>query len=144
MVSKNGCGSDGKKKGGSIIQLGSIYGIVGQDKTIYKNTEIEENMTYSIIKGGITNFSRQMASYYGKYNIRVNTLIPGGVLGPKDTKYEQSKTFLKNYNKKSSIRTSSQYRRYSISSIILGFRCFFIYNRVDICRRWWMDCYLAN
>ena len=41
-----------------------------------------------------------MASYYGKYNIRVNTLIPGGVLGPKDTKYEQSKAFLKNYSKK--------------------------------------------
>ena len=43
---------------------------------------MRENMTYSIIKGGITNLTRQMASYYGKYNIRVNTLAPGVIEGP--------------------------------------------------------------
>ena len=60
-------------KKGSIIQLGSIYGILGQDNTIYKNTNMHENMTYATIKGGIANLTRLMSSYYGEFNIRVNS-----------------------------------------------------------------------
>ena len=52
---------------GSIIQLGSTYGVVGQNLSIYKNTKIKENLTYSAIKGGIANNAKLMASYYGKY-----------------------------------------------------------------------------
>ena len=53
-----------KKILGSVILLNSIYGFLGQNMSIYKNTTIEENMNYSIIKGGILNFSRQLASFY--------------------------------------------------------------------------------
>tara|TARA_Y100000590_G_scaffold399539_1_gene482902 strand:+ start:372 stop:1172 length:801 start_codon:yes stop_codon:yes gene_type:complete len=80
---------------GSIILLSSIYGLKGQDLSIYKNTNIKENMTYSLIKGGINNFVRQMSSYYGKHNIRVNALCPGGV---KDK--SQNIAFIKNYSNK--------------------------------------------
>ena len=38
---------------------------------------MNENMNYSIIKGGIINFSRQLASYYGKFGLRINTISPG-------------------------------------------------------------------
>lgn len=69
------------KKTGSIIQVGSIYGVVGQDISLYEGTEVKENMVYTVIKGGITNLTREMASYYGKYNIRVNTLCPGALSG---------------------------------------------------------------
>ena len=65
----------------SIIHLSSIYGLVGQDQNLYKNSNISENLTYSIIKGGTTNYSKQMAAYYGKTNIRVNTIAPGGIEG---------------------------------------------------------------
>jgi len=68
-----------KKIQGSIVQLSSIYGVVGQNMNIYKGTNIKENISYSAIKGGITNSTRLMASYYGKYNIRVNTICPGGI-----------------------------------------------------------------
>jgi NAD(P)-dependent dehydrogenase (short-subunit alcohol dehydrogenase family) len=70
-----------KKILGSIVQLGSIYGVVGQDVSAYVGTEVTENMTYSIIKGGIVNLTRQMASYYGRYGIRVNTICPGALEG---------------------------------------------------------------
>jgi len=69
------------EKSGSIIQLGSIYGVVGQEISLYEGTEVTENMVYTVIKGGITNLTRQMASYYGKYGIRVNTLCPGALAG---------------------------------------------------------------
>ena len=87
--------------GGSIIQLGSIYGVVGQDLTVYEDTEITENMTYSVIKGGITNLTRLMSSYYGQYNIRVNTICAGGLKGHMSGVLSgQSKNFITNYNKK--------------------------------------------
>ena len=81
------------KKNGTIIQLSSIYGIVGQYPEIYKGTNMSESMTYSIIKGGINNLTRQMASYYGKYGIRINSLCAGGVFD------FQNKLFIKNYKK---------------------------------------------
>jgi len=83
------------KKNGNIIQLSSIYGVVGQDLSIYLGTKMKESMSYSIIKGGINNLTRQMASYYGKYSIRVNAICPGGV-----SDVNQDKIFIKNYNRK--------------------------------------------
>ena len=87
--------------GGSIVQLGSIYGIVGQNLTVYEGTEMHENMTYAALKGGITNLTRLMASYYGQFNIRVNTLVPGGVSGHLAGKSDkQSPIFVKKFNNK--------------------------------------------
>ena len=72
----------------------SIYGLVGQNNSIYEKTNIKENMNYSIIKGGIINFSKQLASYYGKYQIRINTICPGGLIGhTKGKSKNQDKTF---------------------------------------------------
>ena len=88
------------KKRGSIIQLGSIYGLLGQDMNLYKNTSISENASYSIIKGGITNFTRQMASFYGKYKIRINNISPGGVKNLRD-KNQKSRIFMRKYISKS-------------------------------------------
>ena len=84
---------------GSIIQLSSIYGVLGQNLNLYKSTKIRENLNYSIIKGGIVNFSRQLASIYGKYNIRVNTICPGGIEEENNiNKKLQTKQFLRNYS----------------------------------------------
>ena len=65
------------KQGGSIIQFGSTYGYVAQDLTLYdyEGSKQKENMPYAAIKGGIINLTRLMASYYGQYNIRVNTYL---------------------------------------------------------------------
>ena len=89
-----------KKKRGSIIQLGSIYGLLGQDMNLYKNTSISENVSYSIIKGGITNFTRQMASFYGKYKIRINNISPGGIKNLRD-KNQKSRILMRKYISKS-------------------------------------------
>jgi len=93
------------KKSSSIIQLGSTYGIVGQDLSIYEGTEMTENMTYATIKGGVINLTRQMASYYGQFNIRINTLCPGGLDGHVAGKNKaQNQTFVKQYSKKSPLK----------------------------------------
>ena len=82
------------KTQGSIVNITSIYGVVGNDLTIYENTNITTAAPYSAIKGGIINFTRYLASYYGRKGIRVNCLSPGGIFD------NQNKTFVSNYEKK--------------------------------------------
>lgn len=69
---------------GSIVNIGSIYGILGNDFTLYEDTKISPPPPYSAIKGGIVNFTRFMASYAAKYGIRVNCVSPGGVFDHQD------------------------------------------------------------
>jgi NAD(P)-dependent dehydrogenase (short-subunit alcohol dehydrogenase family) len=99
------------KKSGSIIQLSSIYGLVGQNLNIYENTNITENLTYSVVKGGQSNLVKQMASYYGKYKIRINAVCAGGVFD------KQNKIFVKNYSKQVPIKRMA--KAHEISSTII-------------------------
>ena len=51
-----------------------------------------------IIKGGIVNFTKQMASYYAEHKIRINNICPGGVLDKAQLKNKLYKKFLRNYS----------------------------------------------
>lgn len=82
------------KTKGSIVNMTSIYGVVGNDLTIYENTSINTAAPYSAIKGGVINFTRYLASYYGRKGIRVNCVSPGGIFD------HQHETFVVNYEKK--------------------------------------------
>ena len=108
-------------RNGSIIQLGSIYGILGQDLTVYEGTKMHENMTYTAIKGGITNLTRQMASYYGQFNIRVNILVPGGlsgnVAGKSDT---QDPIFVKQYSQKTPLKRMGKAEEIASAALFLA------------------------
>jgi NAD(P)-dependent dehydrogenase (short-subunit alcohol dehydrogenase family) len=82
------------KKNGSIVNIGSIYGSVGPDFNVYNNTELTMPAAYSAIKGGVINFTRYLSSYYGKNNIRVNCVSPGGIYN------SQPLEFVQNYENK--------------------------------------------
>lgn len=82
------------KTKGAIVNMASIYGVVGNDLTIYENTSIGAPAQYSAIKGGIINFTRYLASYYGKQGVRVNCVSPGGIFD------NQNPIFVANYEKK--------------------------------------------
>ena len=90
-----------KKKKCSIVLLSSIYGIVGQDNSIYNGTNTTENLTYSVSKGALINLTKQMCSYYSKYGIRVNNVCPGGVIDHE--RKQKTKNYIKlvrNYSKR--------------------------------------------
>lgn len=94
-----------KKRNGKIILFSSIYGFLAQNLNNYKGTQISENVTYSLIKGGILSLVKQMAAYYGKYNIEINAISPGAVLGHiKGSKKKQSKKFIDNYSKNTPLK----------------------------------------
>lgn len=64
---------------GSIINIGSIQGMVGPDPAIYSGTDMHGwYPDYFFHKGGMINFTRFVASYYGRYGIRCNCISPGG------------------------------------------------------------------
>ena len=93
------------KSKSNLILFGSTYGLRGQDLRIYKGTKMRENAIYSAIKGGIINFTRQAASYYGSNNIRVNCVCPGGLYGHiKGSKSSQSNKFLKQYSDRTPLK----------------------------------------
>ena len=83
-----------EKQKGSIVNIASIYGIVGNDFSLYEGLNMSSPPAYSAIKGGIINFSRYLASYFGKNNIRVNCVSPGGIFD------NQNPEFVKRYTDK--------------------------------------------
>lgn len=68
-----------EQKYGSIVNIASIYGVVGNDFTLYEGYGGTSPAAYCAIKGGIINFTRYLASYYGCKGIRVNCISPGGI-----------------------------------------------------------------
>ncbi len=81
-----------EQRNGSLINFGSIYGVVGPNFEIYKDTEMTTPVAYAAIKGGIVNLTRYFSALYGQYNVRVNTICPGGVFN------HQAPWFVERYN----------------------------------------------
>lgn len=67
------------KKNGVIVNIASIYGVVGNDFSLYEEYGGTSPAAYSAIKGGLISFTRYLASYYGKQGIRINSVSPGGI-----------------------------------------------------------------
>ncbi len=85
-----------RQKSGSIINIGSIQGMVGPDATLYEGLPMNGLLPdYFFHKGGMLNYSRFLAAYYGPSNVRCNCLSPGGVLSERMTK-----AFIKRYSKR--------------------------------------------
>ena len=91
-----------KRKSGTIINMASVYGVVGPDFSIYKGTDMTMPAGYSAIKGAIINFTRYLASYYAKYDIRVNCISPGGVYN------KQPSMFVKRYTDKTPLKRMAE------------------------------------
>lgn len=69
---------------GSIINVASIYGVVSPDQNIYeyrrkRGESFYKPVAYSASKSGILNLTRYLAVYWGKRNVRVNSLTIAGV-----------------------------------------------------------------
>lgn len=69
---------------GSIINVSSIYGMVGPDQRIYEGsvylgTRISTPAVYSVSKAAVHGLTRHLATEWGPHGVRVNTLTPGGV-----------------------------------------------------------------
>ena len=92
-----------KQKNGTIVNISSIYGMIGADQRIYGKTGINAPVSYAATKGGVLNLTRYLAAYWHKKNVRVNTLTLGGV-----EQYYHNKNFIKNYSAKTILGRMAQ------------------------------------
>lgn len=84
--------------GGSIINISSIYGLVGPDFSLYPKAEYAGKPmgvppAYAASKGGVIALTKYLASLYAP-KIRVNCVTPGGIFD------NQSEDFVTAYSKK--------------------------------------------
>jgi NAD(P)-dependent dehydrogenase (short-subunit alcohol dehydrogenase family) len=109
----------GKK--GSIINIGSIYGMVSPVQDIYaykkEKTGIPfiKPVAYSAAKSGIYNLTRYCATYWGKKGIRVNAFTPSGV-----SRETQDAEFQKNYCARIPIGRMAKAEEYNGAMIFLA------------------------
>jgi NAD(P)-dependent dehydrogenase (short-subunit alcohol dehydrogenase family) len=76
---------DGKT--GSLINVASIYGVVGPDHRIYDDQLFRSFPAYSASKAGIIGLTRWLATWWAKDGIRVNCVSPGGVYNGHDKRF---------------------------------------------------------
>ena len=80
---------------GVMINLCSMYGLVGPDQRLYQHEGQPPQfkpVTYSVTKAGVVGFTKYLAAYYASKNIRVNTLTPGGVFNNHDDDFVERYT----------------------------------------------------
>jgi 2-deoxy-D-gluconate 3-dehydrogenase len=81
--------------GGVIINVCSMYGLVGPDQRLYQRKGQPPRykpVYYSVTKAGVLGFTKYLAAYYAGSQLRVNALTPGGVFNGHD------ETFLQEYS----------------------------------------------
>lgn len=83
-----------KQRGGSIINIASIYGVLSNDPGLYAGTAMVQPPTYNFVKAGMINFTRYLACYYGHAGIRANCISPGGYFN------HQPEAFVQRYSER--------------------------------------------
>src|SRR5699024_5068068 len=109
------------RRGGSIVNVGSIYGMLSPVQGLYAHREEQTGVpfvkpvAYSAAKSGIYNFTRYSATYWGRDGIRVNTLTPSGVF-----RNTQDATFQKNYSDRIPIGRMAQADEFNGAVVFLA------------------------
>ena len=82
---------------GSIINIGSIQGLVGPDFSLYQEVGWDTPPDYFFHKGGMLQLTRFAAAKLGPQGVRVNCIVPGGFFNEQDERFVRrycERTFL--------------------------------------------------
>ena len=71
-----------QERPGSVIMLGSMYGMVGSYPDAYEGICPASPVGYHALKGGIIHMTRYLAVYWAADGVRVNCLSPGPFPAP--------------------------------------------------------------
>jgi gluconate 5-dehydrogenase len=65
------------KRGASIVNNGSLWGLVSPDPSNYLDLENEPSISLVSAKAAVHQFTKYVAVLLSKENIRINTIVPG-------------------------------------------------------------------
>lgn len=99
--------------GGSIVNLSSTYGVVSADPRIYGDSGVNSPISYAGSKSAILNMTRYLAIHWREKNIRVNTLVPGGVFD------NQGEEFVKNYSARTPLGRMAKAEEYQGAALFM-------------------------
>ena len=90
-------GAMARARGGSIVNIGSIYGYVSPDQRLYEfrrkgGEDYYKPAAYGASKAALDNLTKYLATYWAEHKVRVNTLCLGGI------KAAQPSAFIRQYN----------------------------------------------
>ncbi|MBU1323263.1 SDR family oxidoreductase [Patescibacteria group bacterium] len=116
-----------KMQQGSIINISSIYGLVGPDFSIYESSEYAGKpmgvpAAYAASKGGVIALTKYFASLYAP-KIRVNCVTPGGIFDNQPENFVKkysAKTMLGRMAKKNEVSGAILYLASDLSSYVTG------------------------
>jgi NAD(P)-dependent dehydrogenase (short-subunit alcohol dehydrogenase family) len=76
---------------GSVVNIASIYGLVGPVRSLYEQTSMLNPAYYAAAKGGVVQLTRYLATMLAP-RVRVNCIAPGGI------RTDQPENFHERYN----------------------------------------------
>lgn len=72
-------------RGGSIINVSSMYGLVAPNPRLYEGFDFGNPPGYSAAKAALLALTRYTASYWGRDGVRANALVPGPFSNTEET-----------------------------------------------------------
>lgn len=109
-------------KGGSVINIASIYGEYGPDWSLYEGTGMSNPAAYGASKGGLIQLTRWLATTIAP-QVRVNAISPGGIARNQPEKFVQRyevKTPLRRMATEDDFRGAVAYLASDLSSYVTG------------------------
>lgn len=80
---------------GTVVNIASHYGLISPDPRIYIDCDRQNSEIYGATKAGIIQMTRYYAVHAAPFDIRFNSVSPGGVRNPENP---QGPEFQKEYN----------------------------------------------
>ncbi len=107
---------------GSVINIGSTYGLVGPDMRLYDDTELGNPAAYAASKGGVLQLTRWLATTLAPH-VRVNAITMGGVWRNQPESFQAryvERTPMKRMATEEDIKGAAAYLSSDLSAYVTG------------------------
>lgn len=107
---------------GSIINVSSIYGVVGPDLALYEGTAMGNPAAYAASKGGLVQITRWLSTVLAP-DIRVNCISPGGVARNQPEAFQQryiERTPMRRMGREEDFKGAAAYFASDLSAWVTG------------------------